>query len=474
MKMRGYRKELEWFLLDNRFMAALIATTILCYGYSVAHVTIGTDTLLGDMYLGQGNSMLKAGRFGMTFLARILGYGNAEPFFQPSVLVLSALMLLFAAIQFCVLFYHICGTDISKTGYGIFSCMFISYPLMNEIWQYPGANSAVCGGFLMVAIALYLVYSALNDTDIGRKGQIIRAGAASVLLMFVCSGYESLAIVYVFMTFVILSLQLIQKDRLSFFEVIRHGLFYALPLAAGMFLRLLVHRGVLLLMGLEAAQNGDTAIQWGSEPFLNTLRDVIRGCGFMYGLRAFVYFPITELVLAVLVFSALLIGAVITKRKPILLFTGGGMLVSLILLSLLQGKHTPYRACQVFAVMVAITAMAIYEYLHHHSKNKIVRQAAAIFLALLCLHQSTYLNHLLVLDNLRAEEEAFVVRTIGTDLLRSYDVSKPIVLIGEYELSPWITAQVTEQTSAHPIYSWITQKFGEATLRKSKTVINMW
>ena len=67
----------------------------------------------------------------------------------------------------------------------------------------------------MVAAALYLVYSALNDTDIGRKGQIIRAGAASVLLMFVCSGHESLAVVYVFMTFAILSLQLIQIDRLS-------------------------------------------------------------------------------------------------------------------------------------------------------------------------------------------------------------------------------------------------------------------
>lgn len=476
MKTSKYRKELRWFFLDNRFMVAVFLTAILCYGYSVTHITIGVDTLLGDRYFGEGNGMLEAGRFGMTFLARLLGYGNAEPFYQPSILVLSVVMLLLAAIQFSVLFYHICGTDISKIGYGIFSCIFISYPLMNEIWQYPGANSAVCGGFLLVAGALYIMYRALHDAGLRQKKRVACVCTSSVLLMLVCAGYESLAVVYVFMTFTILSLQLVRGADLSFGEIIHRGLFYALPLVIGLLLRVIVHKAILLTFGLQMVQNGDTAIQWARGPALNTLWNVIRGCGFMYGLRAFVYFPITELVVAVIVFITLLIGTVIKKRNPNLLLTGGGMLLSLILLSLLQGKHTPYRACQVFAVMVAVTAMALYECLRHCCKKKIASHLVAVFLTLLCLHQATYLNRLLVLDNLRSEEEAFVIRTIGTDLLRNYDVSKPIVLVGEYELSPWITEQVTTQANMQPIYFWITQKLGggdtEKIQRSDKYVVS--
>ena len=45
-------------------------------------------------------------------------------------------------------------------GYGLFACLFVSYPLMNEIWEYSGANICVCGGYLLDAAALNLLWDA--------------------------------------------------------------------------------------------------------------------------------------------------------------------------------------------------------------------------------------------------------------------------------------------------------------------------
>ena len=53
---------------------------------------------------------------------------------------------------------------------------------------------------------------------------------------------------------------------------------------------------------------------------------------------------------------------------------------------------------------------------------------------LLCLHQAMYLNHLLAVDYQRSEQEAAVVRTLGTELVRDYGTDKPVVLVGRYTL----------------------------------------
>lgn len=467
MTNRQYSKELTYFIRNVRYMAAVTSMAFLCFGYSAVHVTIGGDTLIGDVYLGEGNAMLAAGRFGMVLWAKLLGYKNAEPFYQSAIVVLSVAMLILAAIHFCMLLRRICAERISLLGYGLFSCAFISYPLMNEIWQYPGANSAVCGGYLLVAGALYGMCAFFEKEEVFSKRKLIRMVAISLLLMVVCSGYESLAVVYVFGVFMVLFLEQLVGAKRSLRKVIRRGIFFAVPLVAGVILRLLVHRALLLALGLTAAQNGDTAILWGTEPVFDTLWNVIRGCGFMYGLRAFVYLPITELVLAVLAFMVLLVGATVKKRDPLLLLTGAGMMVSLVLLAILQGKHTAYRTCQVFAVMVAFSVMALYETVRRWPKDgKVVPGVVGALLAVVCIHQGVYLNHLLVLDNLRSEEEAHVVRTIGTDLLRSCDTSKPIILTGEYELSDWMQEETTARLQDYPIYQWVIQKIGgEDTLK---------
>ena len=55
-------------------------------------------------------------------------------------------------------------------GYGLFACLFVSYPLMNEIWEYSGANVCVCGGYLLDAAALNLLWDARHAACRGAAG----------------------------------------------------------------------------------------------------------------------------------------------------------------------------------------------------------------------------------------------------------------------------------------------------------------
>lgn len=83
--------------------------------------------------------------------------------------------------------------------------------------------------------------------------------------------------------------------------------------------------------------------------------------------------------------------------------------------------------------------------------------AVQLGLVVLCVHQAMYLNHMLALNYERSNEEAAVVRSIGAELEQSYDVSKPVVLVGQYTLG----GNITRYTTANPNQSVIYKQFRE-------------
>lgn len=449
-----YQENLQYFLRSGRYMAAVLFTAVLCFGASAVHTVISVDSLEGSRYIGDGAIMLANGRFGMNLIAAVLGYGYAEPADQFYIKVVAAALLVLAALHFCVLFRRVAGERISLFGYGIFSCLLISYPLMNEIWEYSGANACVCAGYLLAAVALYLQYDGLHTAGLSRRGRILRFVGAALALMVICSSYESLAVVYVFGVLAVLSLQLLQEKTLGFGGVIRRGLWYAAAPAAGIVLRLVIHRVILLVCGLSFYKAGDTGIYWGTAPFSDIFKSVVKECILQYGMRGCFYLPIGELAAAAAVFTVLLVATVVRRRRPLLLLTGGGMLFCLVLLSALQGKCAPYRTCQVFALMVACTALWVYEGVRRLDKRWLTR-VLGLLLVLLCLRQAACLSRLLALDQIRSDEEGAVVQTIGTDLERGdYDLSKPVVVVGSYTLSQDLLRQVTVRAEDNAFYHW--------------------
>ena len=192
---------------------------------------------------------------------------------------------------------------------------------------------------------------------------------------------------------------------------------------------------------------------WAFYPFVYLAKLLVKSILINYALRGCFYLPIAELAVAVPVFVALVIVLAVRKKRPLLLLTGAGMLLSLVLLSFVQGRYSPYRTCQVFALFVALAGLAVYELLRRAAARRAVLLGSVQLLAvLLCLHQAMYLNHLLAVDYQRSEQEAAVVRTLGTELVRDYGTDKPVVLVGRYTLGENITRYTTADPMQHPLY----------------------
>ena len=231
------KQEFGYFLKNAKFRAALGLTLLLSYGYAIATTRVSIDSLEGDRYIGTGGVMLSTGRFGMNLWAAVLGYGRAEPSYAFGIDLLAALLLALAAVSFCALLRKAAQDHISMFGYGLFACLFVSYPLMNEIWEYSGANVCVCGGYLLDAAALNLLWDA-RQPGVPWRGRALRMGAAALCLMVVCSSYESLAAVFVLAVFALLTLeQLLAAERprlAAVLTVVRGGAGRrALPARAG-------------------------------------------------------------------------------------------------------------------------------------------------------------------------------------------------------------------------------------------------
>ena len=168
----------------------------------------------------------------------------------------------------CVLLCMCVQDRFSRFGFGFFVCLFGSFPLLKEIWEYSGANVCVCGGYLLDAAALNLLWDA-RQPGVPWRGRALRMGAAALCLMVVCSSYESLAAVFVQAVFALLTLeQLLAAERPRLGAGLTVGLWYAAARGGGRCLRVLVTSGIHLVLPPQAAANGATEILWAFYPFV--------------------------------------------------------------------------------------------------------------------------------------------------------------------------------------------------------------
>ena len=447
--MNGYISDLKGFLSNKKYMAVMLVVALLSYGFAMTHVTVSIDDLELDRYLGSGQDMLRSGRLGH-ILWNFLRTRWANSY---SIEFLGVILFLWAAISFSILYRRVSGGQVSMEACTVFSGVLISYPLINEIWEYTRTGFNVCGGYLLVARSVLLVYNFLHSG----KRNYVQMLIAGLLTMWICSGYESLASVYVFTVCSVLALQVIygpEKEK-HISQVLLQGMVYAIVLAVGLLLRAVSHNILLAILHLEPSTNGSTKILWGTEPaaviLKNLVWDILRG----YILRGIIYFPLGELLAAGVLF--LIIGVcACRKHGAVLLLPGAGMLLSLILLSVLQGDMSPYRTCQVFGSFVAFTAMLAVICVQRVNWRRL-RWIPAGVCALGCvlsLYQAIYLNSFLFMNHLRSEEEAFVVRDVGTDLLAANLQDKPVIFIGEYSLSNMIEKAVSIPTDSRAWQSY--------------------
>ena len=433
--MKTYLEEIKGFLKNKVFIFCLVALAVIAYGYAAVNKSISVDDLEYDRYVGSGNMMLAAGRFGITFWTFL--QGGTENFF--SMDLLAVCIMIFTAINLCILFKRVSCGNIGTTALIAFSCMFMVNPIVNEIWEYTGSNVHIGGSFLFTALSLLLIYDHIHNGSWRKPWRLI---PAAIMMMFVCAGYESVVGAYIFLVFAILALQVVygsEKDK-KFSEILRQGLIYAGILAAGLVLRLIVHRVILAVMGLEPTINGATEIVWGTLPVTTVIKDLITGWVRIYLFRSIIYLPLTLMVLSAI--TLVIIGIFACKKHgAILILPGLGMFFSLIALSLVQGTVTPYRSCQVFIPFCAFAVMLVVNCLPKNKKW--LRTVALVGCACLFLHQATFINYFLEKNHIRSQQEAVTIHRIGMALEEDFDADKPVIFVGTYALDEDLVESVS-------------------------------
>lgn len=397
---------------------------VLCYAFSTLNRSINIDDLAREYYVGKQKAMIAATRWGMVLWERLFSSVDFTPFFSRFI---SVVLMEIGVLLLCYLFYRYLGDSKRfKIFSTFFSCLYLSYPLINEIWEY--SVISVSGNIILIALTI------INTRD-NRQHPIKSVVISAALLSIVVSSYEASAFQYITIVLVVLLLENYCLGLKSWFL---RGIQFAIPLIGAVLLRIIVGFSLISAFGIDYASNGATSIAWFSKGIRSSIMD-IAGIAGTYFVRGLVYFPLGEFVIAVLIFHIIIV--VFCRRKKSIepAVIGVLILISLFFLSVVQGVKMPYRTAMTIQFFVPFVFALAFEQLS--SEREPHRTICMVLLALLCLRQSVFLNQILALNNQRSDNEARVISIIGYKIQTEYE-QKPVVFTGGLNLGNSITKQI--------------------------------
>ena len=114
------------------------------------------------------------------------------------------------------------------------------------------------------------------------------------------------------------------------------------------------------------------------------------------------------------------------------------------LLSIVQGLTLPFRAAHIISVFVAFVIFYVVISINS-TKYKVLRNVVCAFFFFLAYRQSVSLHTLLALNNQRSNNEAMVISLLGQKLYSEFDLDKPVVFCGDYDMGHNIEYQIEDQ-----------------------------
>ena len=404
----------------------------LSYFFDLANRTVSIDDLSRTLYIGDGNRMIMGTRWGKTLWLRLLTNCEYTPFIDK---FLGIIFFLASAVLFSrTLYIYFFDNRYKLTLITLFSCFYVSYPLINEIWNYNDSNVVLAANSVVVAWAL--LYLRDGERIFDKKTWI-----SSVLLSIVASSYESSVFLYIS---AVLSIVLMDYILFGKKNWLLNGLRYAVPLVLAVALRFLIGFGLIKIMGLKYQSNGATEIAWGSEgSFFSQFVSMLRNTLDFYGLRCLIYFPITVFVIAALLGLITMIVFAVKRKSAVICLIGVLLYISLFFQSLLQGTMMPYRTAQTLQYFCAFS-FTMFLYLLTFTKRRANLTVCLILLSYLCYRQGVFMNRALALNNQRSDNEAAIARDIGSRLKSMYDNGKTVIFVGNLDIGEYINAQMRQ------------------------------
>lgn len=453
-------------LCENRlYMGILLLTAVCAYGYKVTNVTIGIDDTPSLYYFEEGLIAI-VGRWVLFLLNKVITLAEFVPFVTDFAAVI---LLIAAAIVWSALFYSVFGEKIPVTGYAFFAAVFVSCPLISEVFTY-FLHNGIAIGYLSCAVSLCFMREWQLSIRKPRKGSglgekpdcpaVTKLAAAAVFLWIAMGCYESFMILWLAG---LLLLLLSERIRLGTERTARtgeRGVFGTLAGGALAALAAVLLRSLMIvvltkafhleyLQG-EAVQRSVTEmlgwmVQTGA---FGELIMILKRTFVLYGVFAYAYLPIRIFVLSAVVITVVTLVRVIRGRDLWALILLPTAYLAAFSLLFIEGKATLYRSAQflpifcgygvLFFVYAVWKVTAWWERKTQKSQNsricRGVRGIAILVLAVIVWNQCMDMTKWFYIDKQKYDAAVQTVDQIALDLERDFDTSKPVIFTGNYEI----------------------------------------
>lgn len=455
--MKKWLNDIKKFLHNRVYLLALSLTAVCSYGFLVTHATVGIDDTPYIYYFEDGLVAI-VGRWVLYLLNKVVHIADFAPF----VTDFAGVLLLMAAVTvWCVLFYSILGERIPRYGYLFFAAIFLSCPLISEVYTYY-LHNGISIGYLSCGISLCCFQE--GRERLGQRNTwrwILPFLGAAVGLWIAIGCYESLMIVW--LVGVCLAL-LTERFAGKKSKVFRGLLAAAIVAVVGIVLRSVMIATVTQVFGLgeikgDAVQRSITEMaSWilaegAKAEFAMVLKRMI----VMYGAFAYAYYPIKIFVFASFLLICFGIWRSIRQRDPWILILTLGSFVASFLLIFIEGRATLYRAAQFLPVLCGYGALILVYAVNNLATRLaviggdrgkmggrmtwlsrrmagLVRVMTVLGLSVIVWDQCTDMNRWFYVDYLKYEDAKNTAAQIYYELEKDFDTEKPVVFTGTYEI----------------------------------------
>lgn len=409
---QGFKK----FLLNPLYIFPVLISTILCYAYYLTHETVTIDSLSSDRYYH--GLLVAQGRLTATIIENYLGFEHL-PIAVENIIGLICFIL--GATVFCIIFDK-AKPQSNVLPYTFSTCLYITFPLMNEYFMFKGSVLTTGGSILLVSFALYFALKI--------KNLIASILISSIFIFFAYSWYESFILVYIGAVFLLLIL--LADGQKSQKELFFNGFWLAPTLFLGFSLEEIISNAIINLCNITQNNNNAVGTAWLSSSA--TLKSFFYDFIYSFVSKIFCYAPFTILFIFLAVAFVLMILQTKSTKKPILIFFYLGLALTVFFLSIYRGAELAYRTEQGIPFYISAITLLLSSKIINSNGKKALKIIASLSLVIILTVQICSSNYWYHVNVLRDKEEKQVVCNIAKDL-EKYDKNKPVIFIGYYQLS---------------------------------------
>lgn len=432
--MRRLYSELSWFLKQKLFWLPLSLAALMAYGFEIVNPIIGIDDTAVGLYLEDGLEVVM-GRWTVFLLNKLFHLSDFAPFLLE---LAGVLLLMAAATLFCVWLKRIFGDSVPTFGYSVFACLFVTQPIISEVYIYY-YHDGVGVGYCLTAAALLLYMEAMEASG----GQRVKKLLLSLVAVWAAVGcYESFLILYIVGLLSLLFLRgaVGSREKLCLKSVTRWLAIGAVLSLCCVLLRSMMIQLMTAVFGLQGVlglkpQRSILEMSWmtqGREGF-EYLKMLIKRYWLVYHVNAIVYFPIAVYEAAVWILGLLSVCLAVKKRNiwfPLLFL---GMNIAPFLLTLAEGDVTKYRSCQYIPFFTGLAAFCLCAAVQKWLRHGAVRYVAAALTAALVFNQAFFLSQSFYEDYLKYEDTRKTLLQVASVIEQRYGKMTPVIFTGHYE-----------------------------------------